>query len=195
MTVSAAPVVVVSGLPRSGTSLMMQMLVAGGLTPLTDHQRAADEDNPRGYYELERVKRAPAGDLEWLAEAPGKAVKVIAALLPYLPATHRYRVLFMRRAMAEVLASQRQMLRRRGGDPDAVPDEQMAIVFRKHLAQVEAWMAAQPHMARLDVDYRELTERPGATARRIDEFLGGGLDTARMASAVDPSLHRQGRPG
>ena len=186
-------VVIVSGLPRSGTSMMMQMLTAGGLSPLTDHERTADEDNPRGYYEFERVKQAPKGDVAWLTEAEGKVVKVIAALLPYLPATHHYRVIFMRRAMPEVLASQRQMLIRRGRDPDAVSDEDMARLFQKHLAQVDAWIARQPHIARLDVDYRDLMARPAEHAARINRFLDGRLDEARMAEAVDPSLYRQGR--
>jgi hypothetical protein len=186
-------VVIVSGLPRSGTSMMMQMLTAGGLEALADHQRAADEDNPRGYFEFERVKQAPKGDVAWLREAEGKVVKVIAALLPYLPTTHRYRVIFMRRAMPEVLASQRQMLIRRGANPDAVGDAEMARLFQKHLAQVDAWIAKQPHIARLDVDYGALMARPAEFAARISQFLGCGLDEARMAQAVDPNLYRQGR--
>jgi hypothetical protein len=186
-------VVVVSGLPRSGTSMMMQMLAAGGLPPLTDEERAPDEDNPRGYYEFERVKRAPKGDVAWLADAEGRVVKVIATLLPHLPPTHRYRVIFMRRPIAEVLASQRQMLVRRGHDPDDIPDGDMAHVFQKHLHRVDAWIAAQPHIARLDVEYRELMASPAAFAARINRFLGGGLDEAKMAEAVDPRLHRQGR--
>jgi hypothetical protein len=188
------PIVIVSGLPRSGTSLMMQMLAAGGIPPLTDQERQPDEDNPHGYYELERVKQAPKGDLGWLAEAEGKAVKVIGALLPYLPPTYHYRVVFMQRDMAEVLASQRRMLIRRDRDPNAVSDADMARVFRSHLAQVDTWMASQPNIARLDVNYRELMERPADLAARINEFLGGHLDTARMLEAVDPSLYRQGRP-
>jgi hypothetical protein len=190
----AVPIVIVSGLPRSGTSLMMQMLAAGGVPPLTDQERQADEDNPHGYYELERVKQAPKGDLGWLAEAEGKAVKVIGALLPYLPPTYHYRVVFMQREMAEVLASQRRMLIRRGRDPNTVSDADMARVFRSHLAQVDAWIATQPNIARLDVNYRELMERPADLSARINEFLGGQLHTARMLAAVDPNLYRQGRP-
>ena len=186
-------VVVVSGLPRSGTSMMMQMLASGGLPPLTDEERAADEDNSRGYYEFERVKRTPKGDVAWLAAAEGRVVKVIATLLPHLPPSHRYRVIFMRRPMTEVLASQRQMLIRRGHDPDEIPDGDMAHLFQKHLHRVDAWIAAQPHIARLDVEYRDLMARPVEFAARINRFLGGGLDEAKMAEAVDPKLHRQGR--
>jgi hypothetical protein len=189
------PVVVVSGLPRSGTSMMMQMLARGGLEPLTDHERRADDDNPHGYYEFERVKQAPKGDVGWLPDARGKAVKVIAALLPYLPPTYRYRVIFMRRAMPEVLASQRAMLVRRGADPDAVGDAEMARLFDRHLARVDAWVAQQPHIARLDVAYGELLARPGEFAARVNRFLGGGLDEARMVEAVDPRHYRQGQTG
>ncbi len=186
-------VVVVSGLPRSGTSMMMQMLAAGGLRPLIDHERSADEDNPRGYFEFERVKQAPKGDVGWLPDAEGKVVKVIAALLPYLPATHQYRVIFMRRAMPEVLASQRQMLVRRGANPDAVGDAEMTRLFERHLAQVAAWVARQPHIARLDVGYGDLMARPAEFAEQVNRFLGGRLDEAKMAEAVDPRLYRQGR--
>src|SRR5512147_2016070 len=144
-------VTIVSGLPRSGTSMMMKLLEAGGLPPLTDNLRTADEDNPKGYYEFERVKQLPKGDVAWLPEAQGKVVKVIAALLPYLPAEYTYRVVFMQRAMPEVLASQRQMLIRRGEDPNKIPDEVMANLFQKHLKQVDTWIASQSNVRRLDV--------------------------------------------
>ncbi len=184
-------IVVVSGLPRSGTSLMMKMLEAGGIPPLTDNIRAADEDNPKGYYEFERVKQLRSGDTDWIPLAEGKAVKVIAALLPHLPDTHRYHVLFMRRAMPEILASQRQMLIRRGEDPDAISDETIARLFQKHLQQVQGWMAQQPHLEYLEVSYNELLAAPEAVVRRVNRFLGGGLDEKAMQEVVDPSLYRQ----
>ena len=118
-------VVVVSGLPRSGTSMMMKMLEAGGLSPLIDGEREADEDNPKGYYEFERVKQLPKGDYGWLEDAQGRVVKVISGLLVHLPPTHDYRVVFMRRAMPEILASQRKMLVRRGENSDQVSDEKL----------------------------------------------------------------------
>jgi hypothetical protein len=110
----AERIVVVSGLPRSGTSMMMKMLEAGGIPVLTDYEREADEDNPKGYFEFERVKNLKDGDDAWLPQAKGKVVKVIAALLTDLPSSYEYEVIFMRRAMPEILASQRQMLIRRG---------------------------------------------------------------------------------
>jgi broad-specificity NMP kinase len=184
-------ITVVSGLPRSGTSMMMKLLEAGGLPPVTDNLRTADEDNPKGYYEFERVKQLTKGDIEWLADAQGKVVKVIAALLPHLPATYRYRVIFMLRAMPEVLASQRQMLVRRGEDPNKIPDEVIARLFEKHLRQVNDWVAQQSNVERLDVNYNEMLKNPAPFIAQIDAFLGGNLNTAHMAQVVDPSLHRQ----
>ena len=184
-------VTVVSGLPRSGTSMMMKLLAAGGLLPLTDNIRTADDDNPKGYYEFERVKQLPKGDVAWLPEAQGKVVKVIAALLPSLPGGYHYRVIFMQRAMPEVLASQRQMLIRRGEDPDKIPDEVMARLFEKHLRQVDDWMKQQTNVARLDVNYNEMLKKPQPFIDQIDAFLGNQLDRDKMATVVDPSLHRQ----
>ena len=125
-------VTVVSGLPRSGTSMMMRMLEAGGMEPVTDDLRTADEDNPKGYYEFERVKDLER-DQAWLEDARGRFVKVISMLLRHLPSGHRYKIIFMRRKMEEILASQRQMLVRRGEWPDRVSDARMAEMFAKHL--------------------------------------------------------------
>ncbi len=184
-------VTIVSGLPRSGTSMMMKMLVAGGLLPVTDNIRTADEDNPKGYYEFERVKQLPKGDVAWLPDAQGKVVKVIAALLPYLPGGYEYRVIFMQRAMPEVLASQRQMLIRRGEDPDKIPDDVIAKLFEKHLKQVNDWVSQQPNVHRLDVNYNEMLKNPAPFIAQINAFLDNQLDAAQMATVVDPSLHRQ----
>jgi hypothetical protein len=183
-------ITIVSGLPRSGTSMMMGMLEAGGLPVLTDRVRTADEDNPKGYYEFELVKKIET-EQGWLQAARGKAVKMISALLKYLPPTYSYQIIFMRRSLAEVLASQRQMLIRRGENPDAVDDARMAALFEKHLATVEQWLAAQPHMRVLYVRYDEVVADALAQARRVNEFLGGGLDVDRMAAAVDRTLYRQ----
>lgn len=184
-------VTIVSGLPRSGTSMMMKMLEAGGLPPLTDNLRTADEDNPKGYYEFERVKQLPKGDGAWLPDAQGKVVKVIAALLPSLPGGYQYRIIFMQRAMPEVLASQRQMLLRRGEDPNKIPDELIAKLFEKHLKQVNDWVSQQPNVERLDVNYNEMLKNPPPFIEQINAFLGNQLDKAKMAAVVDPSLHRQ----
>lgn len=188
-------IVVVSGLPRSGTSMMMKMLEAGGLPPLTDNLRTADEDNPKGYYEFERVKQLPKGDVAWLPDARGKAVKAIAALLPHLPPDYTYKVIFMRRAMPEVLASQKQMLIRRGEDPNKVSDADLTRLFEKHLAQVDAFIQSQPNIARLDADYNRLLTDPAPLAHAINDFLGGTLDVDKMIEVVDPALYRQRKAG
>ena len=183
-------IVIVSGLPRSGTSMMMQMLAAGGLDPLTDNIRIADEDNPGGYFELERVKQLET-DKAWLEEAKGRAVKLISALLKHLPRTHSYKVIFMRRAMQEILKSQRQMLIRRGEPTDNVPDEKMAAMFEKHLAQVESWLAAQTNIDTIYISYNEVMKDPGPNAERINQFLGGSLNVRAMAEVADRALYRQ----
>lgn len=186
---NADTITVVSGLPRSGTSMMMRMLAAGGLPVLTDNQRAADDDNPLGYFEDERIKRL-AKDNSWLGEARGKVIKVVSPLLKHLVPEYRYRIIFLQRDMAEVLKSQRQMLIRRGEPTDKISDEEMAAAYRKHLADVEAWLAKQPNMDVLYVKYREVVESPTEHAEMIARFLGDKLDTAKMAAAVDRNLYR-----
>jgi hypothetical protein len=186
-------VTIVSGLPRSGTSMMMKMLEAGGIPPLTDKIRTADDDNPKGYYEFERVKQMDKGDIAWLADTRGKAVKVIAALLKHLPADHKYKVIFMQRALEETLRSQKQMLSRRGKNEEAVDDEEMAALFRKHLHRVKTWLDQQPNFDVIYVSYNDVMENPLPELRRINQFIGGTLDTQQMAEVIDPSLYRQRR--
>lgn len=187
-------IVVVSGLPRSGTSMMMKMLEAGGIPPLTDAQREADRDNPRGYYEFERVKQMDKGDTSWLPEAEGKAVKVISALLQHLPAEHDYQVVFMERHMPEILASQRKMLVHRGEDAEKMDDERMAELFTRHVEQVRGWLAQQPNFDVLYVHYSDVLADPEAQAVRVNEFLGHRLHPEPMAEVVDPGLYRNRRP-
>jgi hypothetical protein len=185
-------VVVVSGLPRSGTSMMMKMLEAGGLEPITDHIRTADDDNPKGYYEFERVKKLPE-DTAWLEDARGRVVKIISRLLLHLPPAYTYKVVFMRRKMEEILASQTQMLIRRGKPTDTVSDDKMAALFNKHLLDVEAWVKTQPNMDILYVSYNEILENPSEYIARVNQFLGGALNVDKMSAVVDHALHRQRR--
>ena len=182
---------IVSGLPRSGTSLMMNMLAAGGLEVLTDQLRTPDDDNPVGYFELEDVKKLIKGEHSWLARSNGKAIKVISTLLPYLPDGYHYRIIFMRRAMQEVLASQRKMLINRGEDPDKISDDRMAAFFEKNLQESERWINSQAYATRLDINYTQLIANPGPRVAEIDTFLGGGLDKDKMQGVIDPSLYRQ----
>lgn len=184
------PIVIVSGLPRSGTSMMMKMLEAGGIPPLTDKIREADKDNPKGYYEFERVKQLDKGDTAWLSEAKGKAVKVISALLKHLPADYEYRIIFMRRNMPEILASQRKMLIRRGEDADNMDDATMASLFEKHLKSTMQWIDSQPNVSALYVHYSDMLTNPIPQTQKINEFVGSHLNEAAMAEVVDPDLYR-----
>jgi hypothetical protein len=163
-------ITIVSGLPRSGTSLMMQMLVAGGMTPLSDGERTADADNPRGYLEWERIKRLP-NDPGCIAEAEGKVVKVISRLLLSLPAGHEYRVIFMQRLLPEVLASQDQMLRRRGTYKEAANPAVMASAFEKHLREVYAWLDGKPYVKSIRVAYDDALEHPEQVSRKLADFI------------------------
>ncbi len=184
-------VTIVSGLPRSGTSMMMKMLEAGGIPVVTDNLRTADEDNPKGYYELERVKQLPKGDTAWLENAKGKVVKVISALLEHLPAGYTYRVVFMHRAIPEILASQRRMLAHRGEPADRVSDEKMAQLYQKHLRQVKGWLSRQPNMTVLYVSYNDLLHEPAEQVAQVNRFFGNCLDEEKMLAAIDPNLYRQ----
>lgn len=186
-------VTVVSGLPRSGTSLMMQMLHAGGLAVLSDGLRTADENNLRGYYEYEPVKRLRL-DRTWLPQARGHVVKVIHLLLRelLLDGSLHYRVVFMQRPLDEVLASQRAMLEREGRQ--AADAALLTRAFENQLAQLDGWLAAQPAITVLRVPYHQVLRQPAAVAAEVNAFLGLQLDTAAMAGAVDPALHRQRSP-
>lgn len=183
------PVIVVSGLPRSGTSMMMQMLDAGGHPVLADDERRADGDNPRGYLEYEPVKALRA-DASWLPRARGRAVKIIAQLLPALPPDLPYRVVFMERDLNEVLASQQKMLERQGQKGPQPDDAVLARLFKQSLAQVRQ-LLEQRRIPTLYVGHRETIENPPGVAARVNAFLGGDLDQKAMATAVDGGLYRQ----
>lgn len=183
-------ITIVSGLPRSGTSMMMKMLEAGGMPVLTDHIRAADADNPNGYYEFERVKQI-ARDQSWLPQARGKAVKIISELLKHLPADYEYEVIFMQRRIEETLASQRQMLIRRGETANRVGDERLAALFRRHLVWLDSRLKKQANTELVYVDYGAVIANPAAQAKRINHFLHNRLDIEAMAGVVDPALYRQ----
>jgi hypothetical protein len=179
---------IVSGLPRSGTSMMMRMLECGGLPVLTDQLRTADDDNPNGYYEFEAVKQTKEDD-SWLQGSEGKAVKMVYRLLYDLPADRTYRVLFMRRKLDEVLASQKVMLQRHGM-ADGVSEAQMSALFRSEIDSFYKWVEAQRHIELIDVDYNRMQQNPREEATRVNEFLGGVLDVEAMVGVVDQSLYR-----
>jgi hypothetical protein len=184
------PVVVVSGLPRSGTSMMMKMLAAGGVSVMTDAVRKADVDNPKGYYEYERVKDLEKEtDKSYVREARGKALKVISFLLKDLPDDNFYQVIFMRRHLDEVIASQNKMLDRRGEESiDA--HEAMAEAYRNHLAAVKILVRKRPNFAMLEFRYDQAVKNPAEAARTVNAFLGGKLDEVAMTAAIDAELYR-----
>ena len=180
-------ITIVSGLPRSGTSLMMQMLEAGGLRLQIDDAREADEHNLRGYYEDRRVKSL-AADNSWLTEADGMALKVVSLLLYNLPSDLEYRVIFMRREMEEILRSQDKML------ADTAPQQVGADIrrhFERHLQDLANWLPQQNHIQWLELEYRSVIDAPLAAADRVADFLEHDLDREAMATVVDPSLYRQ----
>jgi hypothetical protein len=188
------PVIVVSGLPRSGTSMAMKMLEAGGVAVLTDGLRAADLSNPKGYYELEAVKGLDKnGDTAWLDAARGHAVKIISFLLTWLPERYEYRVIFMERDLDEVIASQNTMLAARGEPADPAGNPRMRELYERHLEKVSRFLASRPCFSVLRVNYREVLAQPGREAERMVAFLGAGLDADKMAAVADPSLYRNRR--
>lgn len=169
--------------------MLMRMLEAGGLPAMTDGMRVADEDNPHGYFEYERVKRL-AEDSAWLGEAGGRSVKVISALVEHLPGGHDYKVVLVRRDIREVLASQRVMLERRGKADSGGDDDRMAALFDKHLSKIQALIESNPDMSLHVVEHREALEAPVRVASALNRFLGGKLNEDAMARAIDPGLHR-----
>ena len=188
------PIVIVSGLPRSGTSMMMKMLEAGGVAIMTDSIRTADVDNPKGYYEYERVKELEKEtDKSYIREGRGKALKVISFLLKELPDDNFYRIVFMRRDLGEVISSQNKMLGRRGENA-ITDDEMMAEAYRNHLASVRILVRKRPNFEILEVRYDAAVKQPKDAARAVNEFLGGALDEAAMVAAVDAELYRNRRP-
>lgn len=180
-------ITVVTGLPRSGTSMVMQMLAAGGIEPLIDDVRPTDVSNPLGYFELDAVKRT-ATDALWCNSAVGKAVKVIYQLIPMLPEGVEYRVIFIRREMRDVLASQAAMLARLGRTGAELPNEKLAKIYSRQIQETDAWIKTQPQFRVRKIDYERAIASPASIAAIMDRFLGGGLNVHAMSRVVDPAL-------
>ncbi len=178
-------VTIVSGLPRSGTSMVMQMLHAGGMDILTDEKRKADDNNPKGYYEFEAVKSL-ARDNKWLDQAEGKAVKIIVQLLQFLPGDFEYKIIFIHRDINEVITSQQKML---GKKQDVFPIG-IATAFNKELEKVKVWAKKEPNVEMLEINYTDVINNPGQEISKINEFLSMGLDEEKMAGVIDPNLYR-----
>ena len=182
-------VTIVSGLPRSGTSMMMQALKAGGMSVLTDNMRKSDEDNPKGYYEFESVKKTKA-DPSWVSDAVGKSVKMVYRLLYDLPKGYEYRVILMRRNLDEILLSQKIMLERSGQQGSGISDKKLAELFKTDIEKFDEWIDNQDNFSVFPVHYKEMIESPIDQCQRVNEFLDGKLDVEKMISAVDTSLYR-----
>jgi len=183
------PIVVVSGLPRSGTSMAMKMLEAGGLGVVTDGLRTADVDNPKGYYEDERVKDLHrAGDKTWLRGARGDVVKIISFLLKSLPDDNNYKVLFMHRSLHEIVASQNKMLARRGESNDT-PDDRAVQLLEEQVRDARFFLR-RPQFEVLELSYAEVLQAARPQALRMAEFVGGRLDVDKMVEVVDRQLYR-----
>jgi predicted ATPase len=182
-------IVVVSGLPRSGTSMMMKMLSEGGLSTVVDNLREADEDNPNGYFEIEDVKALKDGQSKWIYDARGKVVKVISYLLEFLPADLTYDVIFMDREIHEVLASQKKMLQRRN-EVSTISDEDMEKQYREHLKAVKYWLPRQSNMRVMYVKYNEMVKSPETLVPSIINFLELPLNADAMKAVPNPSLYR-----
>ena len=171
--------------------MLMGMLAAGGLPLVTDGVRSSDEDNPKGYYELEQVKELDkATDRSWLSDARDKGLKVISSLLQYLPDTYDYKILFMNLSLPEVLASQKKMLQQRGEAPGKADDGEMAKLFEAHFRKVETQLASRPNCDVLYVEHRETLNAPGKVADKINRFLGDRLNVEAMTQVVDEQLYR-----
>lgn len=184
------PIVLVSGLPRSGTSMVMKMLEAGGMETIVDNIRTADEDNPKGYFEDERVKElAKLDDKSWIRDARGKVIKVVSSLLQYLPKDNTYKVVFMRRNLHEVLASQAKMLDRRG-EENTADDGDMLRMYESHLDKVTFQLRFRDWFDVLYLEFPEVVADPESAAKQINDFVGGHLDVEKMALQVDPNLYR-----
>jgi hypothetical protein len=183
-------IIVVSGLPRSGTSMMMQMLEAGGVPVITDKIRAADHDNPLGYYEFEPVKQLAKG-ASWLDAAGGRAVKIIYRLLYDLPRFHRYKVLFMRRKLQEVIASQQAMLRRLNQQGGSLAEDRLAHAYQGELQKLDVWVSGQPNFEVMYVEYDDVVYDSTNTVADIEQFLDCKLDTEAMTKVINRLLHHQ----
>lgn len=182
-------ITVVSGLPRSGTSLMMNMLEKAGIPPMQDGIREADIDNPKGYYEFEQVKKI-AEDKSFLPACKGKAVKMISRLLVELPPGYVYKVIWMRRNIDEIIASQKKMLVRRGTYDASVKDDDVRRMLLRHVEKTLTWVKAHDYLDMIFVNYNKLLADPSEGIAQLAAFLGAHLDTAAMRSAIDPSLYR-----
>ena len=185
----AEPIYIVSGLPRSGTSMMMQMLIEGGLKPYTDNKRAADENNPKGYFEHEAVKNL-AGNKKWLKDLKNKLVKIISHQLFYLPSKYNYKIIFMHRDIKEIILSQTKMLKKSNKKAAEAYPYSLEIQYKKNLSQVMEWANDNYNVSMIVIEYKDTIDSPEIVAGKINEFSDNKLDKNKMFKVVDKNLYR-----
>ena len=183
-------ITIVSGLPRSGTSMMMRMLEAGGMAVVTDNTRKPDVDNPKGYYEFEKVKKIK-DDSSWLDSCRGMTFKMVSELLYNLPNNEKYKVVFMRRDMDEMLASQQKMLERLNQKGADVSNDKMKVIYGKHLKKIKQWLEEQEHIDVFYIYFSDVIQNPIENAMKLNDFLGGNLNVEKMSGVVEKALYRQ----
>ncbi|MBN2040300.1 MAG: sulfotransferase domain-containing protein [Spirochaetes bacterium] len=183
-------IIIVSGLPRSGTSMMMQMLEAGGLDIMTDGKRTADDNNLKGYYEFEKTRKIK-NDISWIQDCGGKAVKIVSPLLYFLPEQNRYRIIFMERDMREIINSQNKMLERLNNAGSGLSDKEMILKNRNHIKDIKEWISARNNMDVIYINYNEVINSSLQKSKEINEFLENKLDTEKMSAVIDRTLYRQ----
>jgi hypothetical protein len=172
--------------------MMMAALKAGGMEVLTDGIRIADRNNPKGYFEFERVKKLPKDDFDWLDGAKGKAVKIISTLLPYLPENYRYRIIFMKRDLQEILSSQQRMLERSGkSEEHPIDDADLLDSYNQHLDLLSLWLAERDWIDTLYVNYNQILAHPCMEFTKVANFLNGQVDAQKMSNVVDRDLYRE----
>ncbi len=182
-------IIIVSGLPRSGTSMLMQMLKNGGMEILCDKVRQADEENPKGYWEYEKVKTL-ANENSWLISEKGKGVKIIAQLLKYIPSGPDYKVIFMERNLEEILWSQEKMLNKMNRK-DTTDQSILKAGFSRQLEEVKSWLRNSGNIETLYLSYADVIENPTQAAEQVNQFLNYSLNITKMTASVDPALYRQ----
>lgn len=185
------PIIVVSGLPRSGTSMVMKMLEAGGVQIVSDGVRRSDNDNPKGYYEFEQVKQLDKDkDKSWLRDVRGRAIKIISYFLKHLPPDNNYKVIFIIRNLQEICDSQNKMLANRGEPVDPSSDPKMIFLFKQHVEKIENLLIDKPHFDPFFINHRDILTSPLEYVHKINQFISNDLDEVKMASVIDPNLYR-----
>lgn len=184
-------ITIVSGIPRSGTSMMMKMLRAGGMDLVNDGLRQADKNNLNGYFEYEKVKNLKE-DNSWISIAEGKAIKVLFNFLYFLPQTHKFKIIFMQRDMKEILASQNKMLSVLGKS-NLVNDDRMSLLFDSEIEKIKKWIGKQNNIETLYVSYNQILENPIVSCEDVKRFVSRNLEIEKMTKTVDRALYRNKR--